>query len=235
MRITSSMLQNLYGSRASSRTNSIRNSWSMGNAAKRTSGFSTNSLRSNSYQKTDIAQSYQKTQKGAAGVREQAESLTDTSEDSLWAKAEKSGSNKEVVDYVKQFVSDYNDMVSGMQKTGGSLNNIYRSQLNTAAKNNQQALSEIGITTNRDGTLSADVAKLGKADLESIKEVFAGSSSFAGQTAVKSIYVEANAVSGMTEQANASYLGYNSFGNYNSFSSYGSYGASLGNYFNTLF
>lgn len=227
MRITSSMLHTLGGTR----TNSIRNSWN-GNSARRANGLSSNSLRSKTNSKTDTSGVYQTTQKAAANVRTQAEKLTDTGEDSVWEKAQKSGKNQDILAAVNEFVSSYNDMTAGMKKTGGSLNNIYRAQLTGAVTSSQGVLKEIGITANRDGTLSIDQDKLKAAGLEELKQAFGGSSSFAGQAAVKSIYVEANAVSAMSQQSGAAYMGYN---NYGGFQNYGSMGANLGNYFNSLY
>lgn len=227
MRVTSSMLSSLN----SMRMNSIRSSWSS-NSSRKTNGLASNSLRNRSYGITNTSTAYQTTQKAAANVRTQAEKLTSTDDQSLWSKAEKSGNKQEILKTVNEFVNHYNDMIGGMQKNGGSLNNIYRAQLNRTATANQSILKDIGISTKRDGTLVVDQNKLKGADVDKLKEAFGGSASFAGGAAVKSIYVEANAVSGMSQQSNAAYTGYNSLG---SFYNYGTAGASLGNYFSSFF
>lgn len=227
MRITSSMLHNLN----SARMNSIRSSWSS-NSSPQTNGLSQNALRKKALSKGAETAAYESTKKAAADTREQAEKLMETGENSIWDKAEESGKNSDVLKTINQFIESYNDMMDGMKETGGSVNNIYRKQLSDAAMNNQELLSKVGVTVKKDGTLSVDESKLKEASLNDLKQAFGDSNSFVKKASVKSIYVEANAVSGISQLSNASFFGYNNYGGFNN---YNSNGASLGNYFNTQY
>lgn len=170
------------------------------------------------------------TKDAAIGLREHAEKLSETEKDSLFEKAEKSGSTKEVASEISSFIDDYNKMVENMKKSDGSVNTAYCKRLAEDFEEHKEELAEIGITLGKNGTLLVDIEKLEAASLDSLKKVFSGSSSFAGKTASKSIYIEAQAVSTKSKnQANAQ------TGNYNPYGGTGSAALDefLGNYFNS--
>ena len=178
-----------------------------------------------------------------SGLREHAEKLTESNDDSMFAKAEKTGNTKAVVSEVKSFVEDYNSMISNMSRIGGTTNNIYKARLSSDVISAREDLQDIGITANRDGTLKLNEQTLKNAELEDLKDVFEGASSFAGKASVKSIYVESGVASSMAQNSYQSLFGgYGSFGfgGYNMYSGLSGYGSSslysslLGNYFNTF-
>lgn len=228
MRVTTSMLRY---------TNQTRNINSAAaarrNTSKRVSGFNQSSLRSSSLLDINKASKvYKQTKNAAAGLREHTEELFGAGKDSLLSKAEESGDTSKAVKEIKGFVEDYNSMVNGMKQTGGSVNSIYLKQLSAFAKASEDSLKAIGITQNKDGTLSVNEKELNAADVSKLKEAFGSTSSFGGQAAVKSIYVEANAAEGMSYQQNMMYAGYNNYGSYGGNSSIQNL---IGNYFNSLY
>lgn len=185
------------------------------------------------------------TKTSANGVRGHAQKLSESGKDSLFAKAAETGNTKDVVKEAEAFVEDYNKMVSNMSKAGGTTNNIYRSQLSYDLISERENLKNIGITANKDGTLSVNKQTLKNADVEDLQKVFAGTSSFAGKASAKSIYIESGAVNTMAQNSYQALLGgygsygLGSYGGYGGLSSYGSYGfnrysALLGNYFNSF-
>ena len=132
-------------------------------------------------------------------------------------------------------IDSYNAMVKSMAGTGGTMNELYAKELKNHVTSHQEDLASIGITAGADGSLKIDAEALGKADLNALTKAFGSSESFGGKTAVKSIYVEANAVSQQTAAQYARFgkLGaagiygsnYNGYGaGINSYDSYGLYG-----------
>lgn len=129
-------------------------------------------------------------------------------------------SGKEMTTDVKNFVNDYNTMVEQMKSMGGANNVIYRNQLNSSFSRHKEELNAVGITADKNGMLLLDEKALANADSATVQKAFGGSQSFVGETAVRSIYVEADAVS---SQASARYNSYGSYGGYGSYGNYSSY------------
>ena len=170
---------------------------------------------------------YEDTKNAASNVRTYSQNLMNGDKSGLLARAEASGSTKEVVSEVKSFVEEYNNMLRNMKNTGGTMNDLYAGQLKTSLSNYKEDLAAVGISAGRDGSLVLNEEALGKADISALKKAFGSTDSFVGKASVKSIYVEANAVS---QQTKAQY----SYGNYGSYGGYGSYSpySSLYNYGN---
>lgn len=172
---------------------------------------------------------YESTKTSAQNMRTHAHKLMGTERDSLMSQAEKTGDTKELVKEVKSFVDEYNTMVKNMEQLGGAINNLYEAQLKTNYSSHKEALEAVGITAAKDGSLNINGDVLSQADAAALKKAFGGSESFAGGASVKSIYVEANAVSQQMSAQYANYGGYNSYGGYSSYNPYSSYSA-YGNY-----
>lgn len=234
---SNSFLSSLYGT---NRTSSIFGTKS----ASKYGSYGTNLNKyGNSYKKyNNITSYYEKmaynqVKAGAEGVREHAENLNKTGDESLFGKAEASGDTKDVVYEINRFVDDYNSMLTNMKKVGGSVQNIYAKQFSTQSLIHRDELSKIGITASTDGSLSVNQDVLKKSGIDDMKKVFQGTSSFAGQASVKSIYVESSAVSNLSANPYTSYNRYGTYGNssYGGYSSYNSYGGYSANSFGSLF
>ncbi|MBD5545571.1 MAG: hypothetical protein HDR01_15345 [Lachnospiraceae bacterium] len=247
---SSSYLSSLYGGSSNSFLSSLygasRTSSMFGTKIASTYGsYGTNLSRYGSNYKTynNITSYYDKMaynyiKSGAEGVRNHAETLNQTGEDSVFGKAEATGNTKEAVYEINQFVENYNSMLTNMKKVGGSIQSIYGKQFATQTVIHKDALSKIGITASTDGTLSVNQSVLKEASIDDMKKVFQGTSSFAGQASVKSIYVESSAASSLSGNKYASnspygssYLGYNSYGGYSA----NSFGSLFNSYFNSYF
>lgn len=157
----------------------------------------------------NAAGNYSNVKTSANNLYSSAKELYTTGTESLFNKTDtevvnsETGEKTTVSDYdkdsiisaVKGFVSDYNSVVSAVNKANNfsitAKENSMLSQTNTYA----DKLSEIGITIGTDSKLSVDEEKLSTADFDSVKELFNGVSSFAYKTAQNAFYVSQAAVS----------------------------------------
>lgn len=219
----SSFLNSLYGTRA----NRYGNSYHLyGSYGKNTGKYSS---VTGYYEKM----AYSKIKTGAKGIRSHSETLSQTGQESLFAKAEETGNTKDIRKEINNFVEDYNAMLSNMKKAGGSIQNMYAKQFSTQTMIHKEELGKLGITALADGSLSVDQKVLENAGIDDMKKVFWGTSSFAGKVSMKSIYVESNAVSNLSD---STYASYNSLGGYGNYKTYGGYSAnSFGSLFHSYF
>ncbi len=124
---------------------------------------------------------------------------------------------------VQSFVSEYNDAVKA--GVSSSSQNVVR---NTSYMTKQtgiyaRSLSEAGITIGKDNTLSVDEKKLKSANVDTLKRIFNGSTSFAAQTANRSSSISQAAVRAASPASTYGRTGsYNNFYNnyYSSFNWY---------------
>lgn len=125
---------------------------------------------------------YEKIKKAADEYEKAAEKFTDQSEDSVFAKAKASGDRTELYESIDQLIEKYNSTIKSMHAGGGTLDAYYLQMFAGAAADQKEALSSIGITVGKDGSLSADKDKLKAADLESIEKVLGADSAFVTRT-----------------------------------------------------
>lgn len=120
---------------------------------------------------------------------------------------------------VKSFAADYNSAVeagSASSNKNVSRNTQYMTDLTGIYKS---SLSEVGITIGKDNTLSVDEDKLKSANIDTLKKVFNGKSSFAAHTASRSASISSSAARAVSTAST-----YGSTGRYNLFNDYyGSY------------
>lgn len=120
-------------------------------------------------------------QNSAQDIEKNGERLIATEENSLFDKAEKTGSTRHVVSEAKDFINNYNNMLSSITKLGGTENKKYISDLKKYAEENKDALKDVGITVLKDGSLTMNRKEMSSASLENLKKVFNGKESFAGK------------------------------------------------------
>nr|WP_315023533.1 hypothetical protein [uncultured Aminipila sp.] len=131
-------------------------------------------------------------QNSAEDLQKSGEKLTATGENSLFGKAEKSKSTKDVVSEATDFVNNYNNMLSSITKLGGTENKKFVSELKKYAEDNKDALKNAGITVLTDGSLTMNKKEMNEASLENLKKVFNGKDSFADKVTNLSSDIEAN-------------------------------------------
>lgn len=150
-----------------------------------------------------------KTEESKTEESKTEESTGDTSQVSAETQKNK------IVKQIQGFVDDYNTMRNSMEKLGGQVRQVYIQQLDRQVTKNAKALEEIGITQNKDGTLSVKSSTLREADLEKIKSLFGTADSFANKVSDISNGVEKNARDNLYELKFRSYSsGYSKTGSY---------------------
>lgn len=81
---------------------------------------------------------------------------------------------------VSDFVSNYNDTVSALSKTDNVIVKNSGNSMNRMTNIMQKSLSRVGVSVGTDGKLSVNEDDFKKADMDTVKSLFGGSSSYAG-------------------------------------------------------
>ncbi len=117
---------------------------------------------------------------------------------------------------VESLLENYNTTLKNLYQCNGSLNNFYRQTLKQSATDNLDALSRIGISYGKDGSLSLNSSKFAKAGGEAIKAALGSGSGF-----MKRLGIVASRVSdSASANVRTASLQYNAGGNLgNSYSS----------------
>lgn len=160
-------------------------------------------------------QKQEKLKKSADLLQKQAEKFT-ADGNSILDKFQTDGENKEIYDEIEKMVAGWNDTQKQLQSLPGTLNDFYGQMLRQAATENKEALSDIGITIGKDGSLKLNSDKLKKAAIDSLKKVLGGSESFAEKTGFLAGRISDNASANMNSvsgQYNASGDMYSAFVN----------------------
>lgn len=194
------------------------------NTSKTSSSSTGASSSSNAVLATQLKTYSKIAENSADDLQKSGEKLTATGENSLFGKAEKSKSTKDVVSTATDFVNNYNNILSSITKLGGTENKKFVSELKKYAEDNKDALKNAGITVLTDGSLTMNKKEMNAASLENLKKVFNGKDSFADKVTNLSSDIEENVKKKLKE--NLLVLGSNS--------SSTSTRSSSGSYFNTL-
>lgn len=162
-------------------------------------------------------EAYTVVKKTAENIKKHAEKLLSWPEKSVdeLTDEEKTTYKKNVTDEISSLVSDYNDMMAGMEEAGGKANEIYLSQMRGYFKNAQKQLAELGITENSSGKLTFDKEKLASADVSMIKEVLGKTGTFIDDIGKRADNVLSNAETNLAVLNKSLYAGnytYNQYG-----------------------
>lgn len=149
---------------------------------------------------------YKKMEKSAQSLKEQAEKLAQTGDASFLEKFKNSEVKKEAYMAVEDYVKYYNASLSNLKKSPGMLDQYYGQMLQEAAGNNREQLQKIGITINKEGTMSVNQEKLYASSIEDIQNAFGGQGELASKTAFLADRVENNAQAGI-ESTSSQYDG----------------------------
>jgi len=121
---------------------------------------------------------YEKMAAAAEKLQKKADLFLEKGESSLFQQAEKSGDKQEIYTNTEELVAQYNEIRKALLSSPDTLNNYYNKMLQEAASQNSEALSNIGITISKDGTLILDKEKLKATDIESVEKVLGASGAF---------------------------------------------------------
>lgn len=178
IRITTNMLNE-----ASKKAGLPINSSSLLNYLNNDKGSNTllDSLQNNSTIKTEVQNKklYQKLKDAAEALEDATKTLGCEKNDNIFAKAKESGDNSEVVKNIKNLIEQYNVAKKQLESDSDSPINAYYAQtLRQLASKNSEALSAVGITVGKDGSMTIDESKLNAAKLEDLEGLFGSKSEF---------------------------------------------------------
>lgn len=164
---------------------------------------------------------YTKLEDSSEKLSKYASSLLETEKDSIYDKAEESGSTSSIVSNVSKLVEEYNSTINQLNKAGGSMNEFYRQQLKAIPSSCKDVLKAIGITRQKDGSLSIDEKTLKSADTATLKKALGNDTGFASKIDFISGRVNKNAAANAASASNqynsrgSSYSGYYGSSKYN--------------------
>ena len=164
---------------------------------------------------------YTKLEDSSEKLSKYASSLLETEKDSIYDKAEESGSTSSIVSNVSKLVEEYNSTINQLNKAGGSMNEFYRQQLKAIPSSCKDALKAIGITQQKDGSLSIDEKTLKSADTATLKKALENDTGFASKIDFISGRVNKNAAANAASASSqynsrgSSYSGYYGSSKYN--------------------
>jgi hypothetical protein len=139
--------------------------------------------------------SYEHLESSANSLEAVALEFTSELEENLFAQARENGNVQEVKEKAKSFVSNYNDTLKRLGRSDSTLNNFYKQMLESAYSENEEELSGIGITADRNGYLSMDESKFDAADTAAMEKALGSSSAFTTKTGYIASRVANNAES----------------------------------------
>lgn len=197
MRITSSMLN-----RNLSRINPLmytRKTPKVQNVRRPKKTTTTSPVRGQQFVNNSSAvDKYIKLGENAESLRSSANVLGSVGKNNIFVNARNTGSKDALMSQAKQMVSGFNSTMRGIQNENSSLNRVYRRMMENAATDNSESLSNIGITVNRDKTLSIDEAKFKSASIDDIEAALGSKSGFVSRVGSMAENVSKNAISTAT-------------------------------------
>lgn len=164
---------------------------------------------------------YTKLEDSSEKLSKYASSLLETEKDSIYDKAEESCSTSSIVSNVSKLVEEYNSTINQLNKAGGSMNEFYRQQLKAIPSSCKDVLKAIGITQQKDGSLSIDEKTLKSADTATLKKALGNDTGFASKIDFISGRVNKNAAANAASAScqynsrGSSYSGYYGSSKYN--------------------
>lgn len=124
---------------------------------------------------------------------------------------------------VKNFVDSYNSVLDSTKNSSVSSITSTVTAMKNSTKSNESALSDMGISIDKDGKLSIDEDTFKASNMENVKSLFNGSNSYAAQTAAR-----ANSINTAVQIEQSKANTYTNGGSY-------SYNYTNGNLFNNYF
>lgn len=152
---------------------------------------------------SDDAKTLAGIEKSAEGLKESADKLLETGSDSVFKKVNVTTKDEQgfdnttkeydvdkIYDAVSAFTKDYNQMleVAGDSNTTSVLNKTV--SLVNMTEANENLLSKVGITIGEDNTLSIDEETFKAADMNTVKSLFNGTSSYAYRVSAQASLID---------------------------------------------
>ena len=160
---------------------------------------------------------YIKLGKDAESLRSSTNTLGYAGKNNIFENARNTGSKDAILSQAKQMVSGYNSTMSGIKDDNSSLNRVYIQLMENAAVENSESLASVGITVNKDKTLSIDEDRFKSASVDDIEAALGNGSRFTSRVGSMAENVSKNAISTATN-LNSAYSMYGSYGSYGTYS-----------------
>lgn len=148
---------------------------------------------------TALQENYMELQSAAAGLEKYASQLGSEKEDSLFGKESEI---KDIISNIQDMAEAYNQTLKLLQSAEGSLNSFYLKELKKTTADNAELLKSVGITQEKDGSLSVDKKVLENTDYDKLKETFGSESDFIKRTEYISGRVSENAAASVLSISN---------------------------------
>lgn len=154
------------------------------------------------------ADRYIKLGENAETLRSSANVLGSATWNGVFENARRTGSKDTILSQTRQMVSGFNNTMNGIRNDSSALNRVYRQLMENAATENSEMLSKVGITVNRDRSLSIDEAKLRSASVDDLETALGSKSGFTTRVRDMAENVSKSAISTATSMSTA----YNPYG-----------------------
>lgn len=164
---------------------------------------------------------YIKLGEDAESLRSSTNVLGMASKNNIFENARSTGSRDAILRQAKQLVSGYNSTMSGIKSDNSSLNRAYRKLMENVVTENDESLSKIGITVDKDNTLRIDETKMKNASIDDLEAALGNKSEFTSRVGSMAENISRNAISTATNLSIASSLYGTSLSSYNPYTSLG--------------
>ncbi len=163
------------------------------------------------YDKMKTKSNFQTLTKDANSLHDTANLFTtEEGKDSIYSKAAESQDMSEIVSGAQKIADGYNKILSGLKESSSVLNDLYLTELQKVADEQDQYLIEVGITRDKAGKMSVDAEKLKVANLETLQramEPFADKVSFLSERIAANAKAESSSISSHYDQSGNLYSG----------------------------
>ena len=120
------------------------------------------------------SEEYDSVKKSASSLKASAAVLSETGEDSIFAKAEESGDYSDLISLIERFTGDYNSLLESLSDLDTDKSANYSKELKSIISGQSEALQKVGITVDSNGKLVIDEVTLKNADKKELKDLFQG-------------------------------------------------------------
>lgn len=158
---------------------------------------------------------YEKLQDAAEALEDAAEMLGSDKKDSIFEKAKQSGDSSEAVKNIKTLIGQYNELKKQLERDAASpISAYYGRTIKELAAKNSEALSALGITVGKDGSMVIDENKLKEAKIEELEKMFGSDSEFIQKLQYLAAHVSDNASAEVKSLSNMYGQDANAFSSY---------------------
>ena len=92
------------------------------------------------------SEEYDSVKKSASSLKASAAVLSETGEDSIFAKAEESGDYSDLISLIERFTGDYNSLLESLSDLDTDKSANYSKELKSIISGQSEALQKVGIT-----------------------------------------------------------------------------------------